>query len=76
MVGEADRELTWVTFTYYSSGPIWETSAQSMELSGIAQIEFSLIFQLIYATFVREGLFPFHFFVRFNELVTKNWLLF
>ena len=42
-----------------------------MELSGIAQIEFSLIFQLIYATFVREGLFPFHFFVRFNELVTK-----
>ena len=56
MVGEADRELTWVTFTYHSSGPIYETSAQSMELSGSAQIEFSLIFQLIYATFVREGL--------------------
>ena len=34
VVGEADRELTWVTFTYHSSGPIYETSAQSMELSG------------------------------------------
>ena len=22
VVGEADRQLTWVTFTYYSSGPI------------------------------------------------------
>ena len=33
VVGEADRQLTWVTFTNYSSGPIWETSAQSMELS-------------------------------------------
>ena len=37
VVGEADRELTWVTFTYHSSGPIYETSAQSMELSGIEE---------------------------------------
>ena len=38
VVGEADRELTWVTFTCYSSGPIWESSAQSMELSGKHEI--------------------------------------
>ena len=25
VVGEADRERTWVTFTYHSSGPIYET---------------------------------------------------
>ena len=28
-VGEADRELTCVTLTYYSRGPIYETSAQT-----------------------------------------------
>ena len=27
VVGEADRELTWVTLTHHSSGPIYETSA-------------------------------------------------
>ena len=37
MVGEADRELTCVTLTYHNSGPIYETSAQSMELSGTLQ---------------------------------------
>ena len=37
VVGEADRELTWVTFICHSSGPIYETSAQSMELSGIEE---------------------------------------
>ena len=29
VVGEADRELTCVTLIYHSSGPIYETSAQS-----------------------------------------------
>ena len=29
VVGEADRELTCVTLTFHSSGPIYETSAQS-----------------------------------------------
>ena len=32
--GEADTELTFVTFTYNGSGQVYETSAQSMELSG------------------------------------------
>ena len=32
--GEADTELTFVTFTYHGSGQVYETSAQSMELSG------------------------------------------
>ena len=31
---EADIELTCVTFTYRGNGPIYKTSAQSMELSG------------------------------------------
>ena len=34
VVGEADRELTSVTLTYHSSGPIYETSAQSMKSHG------------------------------------------
>ena len=34
VVGEADIELTCVPFTYRGSGPIYETSAESMELSG------------------------------------------
>ena len=34
VVGEADRELTCVTLTYHSSGPIYETLAQSMKSPG------------------------------------------
>ena len=36
VVGEADVVLTCVPFTYRGSGPIYETSAESMELYGIA----------------------------------------
>ena len=36
VVGEADRELTCVTLTYHSSGPIYETLAQSTEFHGIS----------------------------------------
>ena len=39
VAGEADRELTCVTFTYRGNGPIYETSAQSMELSGTSRQE-------------------------------------
>ena len=35
VVGEADRELTCITLTYHSSGPIYETSAQSTKSPGI-----------------------------------------
>ena len=35
VVGEADRELTCVILTYHSSGPIYETSAQSTKSPGI-----------------------------------------
>ena len=35
VVGEADRELTCVTLIYHSSGPIYETSAQSTKSPGI-----------------------------------------
>ena len=34
VVGEADRELTCVTLIYHSSGPIYETSAQSTKSPG------------------------------------------
>ena len=34
VAGEADRELTCVTFTYHSSGPIYETSAQTTKFAG------------------------------------------
>ena len=34
VVGEADRELTRVTLIYHSSGPIYETSAQSTKSPG------------------------------------------
>ena len=34
VVGEADRELTCVTLTYHSSGPFYETSAQSTKSHG------------------------------------------
>ena len=34
VVGEADKELTCVTLTYHSSGPIYETLAQSMKSPG------------------------------------------
>ena len=34
VAGEADIDLTDVTSTYHGSGPIYETLAQSMELSG------------------------------------------
>ena len=35
VASEADIDLTDVTSTYHGSGPIYKTSAQSMELSGI-----------------------------------------
>ena len=35
VVGKADRELTCVTLTYHSSGPIYETLAQSTEFHGM-----------------------------------------
>ena len=35
VVGEADGELTRVTFTYHGSGPIEEISVQSMEFYGM-----------------------------------------
>ena len=38
VAGEADIELTCVTFTYGGNGPIYKTSAQSMELSGMSNI--------------------------------------
>jgi len=38
LVGEADGELTCVTLTYNSSGPIYETSAQSTKSPGIRNV--------------------------------------
>ena len=35
-VGEGDTSQLSVSFTYHSSGPIYETLAQSMELDGMA----------------------------------------
>ena len=46
VVGEADRELTCVTLTYHSSGPIYETSAQSTKSPGTFQIDKSFQFPL------------------------------
>ena len=40
VAGEADIELTCVTFTYRGNGPIYETSAQSMELSGSSYLSY------------------------------------
>ena len=34
VVGEADQELTCVTLIYHSSGPIYETSAESTKSPG------------------------------------------
>ena len=54
VIGEADRELTWVNFTYHSSGPIYETSAQSMELSGTFWLHFHIFIQTIFLAFQIE----------------------
>ena len=38
MSGEADRELTRVSFTCHSSGPIFDTLVQSMNFYGITTV--------------------------------------